>query len=91
MLDIVIVNVTLYTGPSCSLCDLAIELIEEFNLNVIASSKLDNTIKLTKVNIRNSTELYHLYATRIPVLKKADSNAELGWPFTQEDLVEFLK
>jgi hypothetical protein len=48
-------------------------------------------IELQKTNIRESADLYHLYGARIPVLKRTDANDELGWPFTLESLVEFLK
>ena len=36
-------------------------------------------------------EHYHLYAVRIPVLKREDNGAELGWPFTLDELELFLK
>jgi len=95
MLDIIVVKLILYTGPQCSLCDLAIGIVEQFNSLDLASKKgLANQpshITLEKLNIRNSTELYHLYGARIPVLKKMNDSAELGWPFTIEDLIEFIK
>ena len=72
-----------YTGPQCSLCDLAdIEL-----KNTAQYPQLD----VEMVNIRQSTELYHLYGARIPVLKRDDNEKEIGWPFTTADLEEFLQ
>lgn len=50
----------LYTGPQCELCDHAVAII----------GQLDQNIELEKVNVRDSTALYHLYGARIPVIKK---------------------
>jgi hypothetical protein len=85
MLDIVTVILTLYTGPQCSLCDLAIKLVEEHNAQGLPE------ITLNKVNIRDSHDLFHLYGARIPVLKRSDSQAELAWPFELDNLVQFVK
>ncbi|WP_411694675.1 glutaredoxin family protein [Glaciecola sp.] len=79
-------KIILYTGPQCSLCDLAIDIVEQYN-ELNASEPL----VLSKVNIRDSADLYHLYGARIPVLKNTENASELGWPFTIDDLVEFLK
>ncbi|KXJ61746.1 glutaredoxin family protein [Alteromonas sp. KUL42] len=72
-----------YTGPQCSLCDLAD--VELGNTSMFAS------LEIEKVNIRTSTDLYHLYGARIPVLKREDNNKEIGWPFSTADLEEFLQ
>ena len=72
-----------YTGPHCSLCDLA-------DLE-IARTSMSSSLTIEKVNIRQSTDLYHLYGARIPVLKRDDNNKEIGWPFTTTDLEEFLQ
>ncbi|APE05167.1 MULTISPECIES: glutaredoxin family protein [Alteromonas] len=72
-----------YTGPQCSLCDLAdVEL-----QNASSFSELN----VEKLNIRDSTDLYHLYGARIPVLKREDNGKELGWPFTTADVEAFLQ
>lgn len=72
-----------YTGPQCSLCDYADDEIK--NARVTAS------LKIEKHNIREDQNLYHLYATRIPVLKRDDTGAELGWPFTSADVEVFVQ
>jgi len=77
------VKIYFYTGPHCSLCDLA-------DLE-IARTSMSSSLTIEKVNIRQSTELYHLYGARIPVLKRHDNNKEIGWPFTTADLEEFLQ
>ncbi len=73
--------IILYSGPHCCLCDDAIALLNE----------VDNNLGFEKVNVRDSHELFHLYGARIPVLKRTDTNNELGWPFTAEDIIKFLK
>jgi hypothetical protein len=43
------------------------------------------------VDVRDSTDLYHLYGARIPVLYREDINSELPWPFDSFQLCEFLR
>ncbi len=76
-------KIIFYTGPQCGLCDLADELL--------AQLPQDN-IDIEKVNIRQSSDLYHLYGARIPVLKIETQNGpkELGWPFDLKQLESFL-
>lgn len=78
-------RITLYTGPNCSLCENAIALIDE----------LDVDVEVEKINVRESVDLYHLYGARIPVVKRIDTHLntmgeDLGWPFTQEQLRAYL-
>lgn len=77
-------KLTLYTGPQCSLCDLAEEVVSSLNTQGFL-------INIDKVNIRDSVDLYHVYGARIPVLKRHDNGAELGWPFGDSDLIDFIK
>jgi hypothetical protein len=53
-------KIILYSGPDCELCDYAIATIKQ----------LEGHIEIEKVNVRDSSELYHLYGARIPVIKK---------------------
>lgn len=76
-------KIIFYTGPQCSLCDLA-----EVELQQTSAF---SSLEIEKVNIRTSTELYHLYGARIPVLKRADNEKEIGWPFDAANLEEFLQ
>lgn len=78
-------RITLYTGTQCTLCDNAVALIDELNLDV----------EVEKINVRESVDLYHLYGARIPVVKRIDTNLntlgeDLGWPFTLEQLRAYL-
>lgn len=77
--------ITLYTGPNCSLCDDAIKLLNELNVD----------IEVEKINVRESIDLYHQYGARIPVIKCNDKainskGEDLGWPFTLEQLRAYL-
>ena len=75
-------KLTLFTGPQCHLCDLAVDVI----------NSLDGpTLQVEKVNIRDTTEYYHLYAVRIPVLRREDTQQELGWPFDKQQLETFIQ
>lgn len=102
MLDIKFVKIILYTGPHCSLCDLAVDIVQQFNELYTNTNNepafqpsppdiISERVELEKINIRDSAELYHLYGARIPVLKREKTDTELGWPFTLDDLIEFLK
>ncbi|GFD94126.1 hypothetical protein KUL156_10290 [Alteromonas sp. KUL156] len=83
MLGTECMKIYFYTGPECSLCDLA-------DME-IARTSMYASLTIEKVNIRESTALYHLYGARIPVLKRDDNNKEIGWPFSTADLEEFLQ
>ena len=43
------------------------------------------------VDIADDPELVTLYGIRIPVVKKAGTTIELGWPFDPLMLIEFLQ
>ncbi|MGQ8363658.1 glutaredoxin family protein [Glaciecola sp. 1036] len=73
-------QLTFFTGPQCSLCDDAEELLKN----------VSSPVQYKKVNIREHVDFYHLYAVRIPVLKRDDNGAELGWPFDLDELNRFL-
>ena len=76
-------KITFYTGPQCSLCDLAQGFIDQID---------QNNLVVEKVNIRHDPKLYHLYGARIPVLKidAATGPKELGWPFDLQQLEQFV-
>lgn len=76
-------NIILYTGPHCHLCDLAKSLLDQ-----AAQSR---QLRVNQINVRSDSELYHLYGARIPVLKREDNQQELGWPFDTVQLEQFLQ
>jgi hypothetical protein len=43
------------------------------------------------VDIAFEDELVERYGTRIPVLRDSQSAAELDWPFSAQDLTQFLQ
>lgn len=71
-----------YTGPECHLCESAEQ--------VLAQTNDAAGLAITKFNIREDANLYHLYAVRIPVIKRLDTGEELGWPFDVEQANKFL-
>lgn len=75
-------KVVLYSGPQCSLCDDALVLFSQL--------PQAESVEVNKVNIRDSVDLYHQYAVKIPVVKRTDTNQELAWPFDLAELRTFL-
>ena len=73
---------SLYSGKQCHLCDVAEQLIR------ITLPSADEDLE--KVDVSADHQLYHLYAAKIPVLKRWDTKEELNWPFDQQKLIEFL-
>ena len=71
-------RLVLYGRESCHLCDDA-ELILR-GLGVAAEY----------VDITSDAKLLADYALRIPVLKRLDSGAELGWPFDAATVCKLL-
>lgn len=73
----------LFSGEMCHLCDQAELLIKQV-------APQDATA-MQKVNVKQDHQLFHLYGARIPVLKRTDTDNELGWPFDASELEEFLR
>lgn len=77
-------KIILYTKLDCSLCDKAYQIL----LDIAFDQPLDiDVIDITHTH----TNVDANYATRIPVIALAGNGAELGWPFTAEDIKAFLK
>ena len=75
------INLTFYTTPGCHLCELAADLI--FQLK----SKWD--VAIVEIDIVTDEKLADRYGTRIPVVSRSDTQRELSWPFTFEELEKF--
>ncbi|MCH8263983.1 MAG: glutaredoxin family protein [Proteobacteria bacterium] len=67
-----------YTSVGCHLCEQAEVLLAEL------ADCLE--FEIESVDIGADAALVSLYGIRIPVVKNKDSGAEIGWPFTLEDL-----
>ncbi|HAF43416.1 MAG: glutaredoxin [Sideroxydans sp. GWF2_59_14] len=71
-------RLVLYGKESCHLCDEAEVVLRE--LGIVAEY----------IDITSDAGLLENYGIRIPVLKRLDSRAELGWPFDAERVARFL-
>lgn len=69
----------LYGTSCCHLCEQAEAVLHELGM---AAEHID---------IAEDDELLEKYGTRIPVLRRTDSGAELGWPFDAAMAAEFLR
>ncbi len=74
------IKLYLFSTAYCHLCDQAQQLL--VNLGVES---------FTVIEIIDDTELLSLYGSRIPVLQRNDTKAELNWPFNADDIVIFLR
>ncbi len=74
-------NLTLYLyGTSCChLCEEAAALLQ--NLEIDYSS----------VDITDDEELLQRYGLKIPVLYRADTQTELCWPFSSDEVLVLIK
>jgi hypothetical protein len=71
-------KIMLYGTTGCHLCEDAEEILRRLG------------IATAYVDIADDDRLLELYGVRIPVLKRMDSNAELGWPFDAAAVTRFL-
>ena len=71
----------LFTTLGCHLCELAGEEIMPL---------VEHGLLVERVDIADSEALFEVYGLRIPVLRRVDTGAELGWPFDTEQVVSFL-
>lgn len=71
-----------YTTAGCHLCEDAQRLLE-----YLIS---ETGVSVEVVDISSSEALVDLYGIRIPVVKNAASETELGWPFGYEELLELV-
>ena len=68
----------------CHLCDDAEIIITE------TLDKYKFQAEVEKIDIAEQQQWQEQYAIRIPVLYNEESGAELGWPFDEGDVLEFL-
>ncbi|WP_336368113.1 glutaredoxin family protein [Marinobacter sp. C2H3] len=71
-----------YTTAGCHLCELAEALM--------VNTPMPAPVPVSVVDIAESPALLERYSTRIPVLQRTDTGAELGWPFNRDQLLVFL-
>lgn len=75
-------KILFYTTAGCHLCELAEQLLQALNPELI---------QIEAVDISDSDQLIERYGVRIPVLADSLSDNELGWPFDQEQLLDYLE
>ena len=75
-------SLVLFQTLGCHLCEEALAVMS-------ASRSIDGAL-LESVDIADDDALLERYGTRIPVLRRLDSGAELDWPFTSEEVSRFL-
>ena len=71
-------EIKLYGTAFCHLCEQAEAVLREIG------------IEADYVDIADDDVLLEKYGIRIPVLKRADTGAELGWPFDAVAASRFL-
>ena len=77
------VNVELYTTLGCHLCGEALAMLKILQAH-------EKSLILAEIEIADSEKLMAEYGIRIPVITADNSQDDLGWPFTIEELTEFL-
>ncbi len=77
------IHLNLYSTSNCHLCELAEALVIE--------AEHQHDIQYETIEIADDPTLYALYEIRIPILKRLDNHAEISWPFSIENLRQFLE
>ncbi len=72
------IGLILYGTEFCHLCDEA------------KAIPCETGIEAEHIDIAEDDELLEKYGIRIPVLKRVDNGAELGWPFDAVTVSRFL-
>jgi len=73
-----IINLILYSTSHCHLCEQAEALLLKL--------ALEHDFNWQSVEITDNANLYKLYEIQIPVLKRVDTDAEICWPFNEDDI-----
>ena len=78
------IRLLLFGTSGCHLCEQAQLILNDF---------FPNNVELTieTVDIAEQGQWQEQYAIRIPVLYHPESKNELGWPFNQAHVKEFIK
>lgn len=72
----------LFGTLGCHLCEVAEALLMPL---------VEHGLLVELIDIADSDNLFEIYGLRIPVLRRVDSGAELGWPFDVEQVINFLQ
>ena len=72
----------LFGTLGCHLCEVAEAVLMPF---------VEHGLLVELFDITDPEDLTDAYGLRIPVLRRADTGAELDWPFDAEQVVAFLR
>ncbi|RZA07837.1 MAG: glutaredoxin family protein [Moraxellaceae bacterium] len=75
-------KVYLYSTKGCHLCEEAKVILWPLLLQYSA--------RLKEIDIADDDQMIERYGVRIPVLGAPDTDTELDWPFTSEQVDTFL-
>lgn len=75
-------NLYLFHTSGCHLCELAEQ--------VLSTLPLSEHLRLVPTDIATSEQWMALYDVRIPVIKLDNASTDLGWPFSREEVVQYL-
>jgi hypothetical protein len=70
----------LYSTSGCHLCEQAQRIVQ----NTLGAPA-------PEVDIADDEQLLARYGVRIPVLRRTDTDAEIGWPFGEPDVLALLE
>lgn len=73
----------LYTTVGCHLCEQAEDVLRALNGNGTA-------LNWTPVDISDDPALVAAHGLRIPVIRLAGYDADLGWPFDEAAVISYL-
>lgn len=76
-------KVNLYTTLGCHLCEQALAMLEHCH-------NRNPAFEICEVEISTSESLMAQYGIRIPVVRTSNAIDEIGWPFTLDELIDYL-
>jgi glutaredoxin len=79
-----IINLTFYTTDGCHLCEEAKVLLLRL------TEQRPDRFQLKVIDIVESESLINKYGVRIPVVTKDQTDEDLGWPFSYDDLLNYV-
>ena len=72
--------INLYATLGCHLCEQALAMLQNLAMD----------ITIVEVEIADDERLLEKYGLTIPVVGVANTEQEIGWPFSAEELQEFI-
>lgn len=77
-------RLTLYSTDGCHLCERAESLLRKVEQS-------NPSVEVTVVDIASDEDLTERYGIRIPVIQLEGAEYDLGWPFTQDEVIHYLQ